>query len=228
LVLEDAHEKLFAIAAHLLGCPQEDVVLQDGLAFSQQDPQTTVPFARLAEAAHTEELLPPGQEPGLDFQGNHVLGKSPYAFGAHVAVVEVSRETGAVKILRYVGVHDSGTIVNPMLAEGQVHGAVVQGIGQALLEDMAYSPEGQPLAGSLMDYALPRADNMPSFTFETIETPSPITGLGVKGIGELPTLAAPPAVVNAVMDAISQTGVRHLDTPLTAEKVWHALHDGSP
>jgi len=143
-------------------------------------------------------------------------------------VVEVSRETGAVKILQYVGVHDSGTIVNPMLAEGQVHGAVVQGIGQALLEDMAYSPEGQPLAGSLMDYALPRADNMPSFTFETIETPSPITGLGVKGIGELPTLAAPPAVVNAVMDAISQTGIRHLDTPLTAEKVWHALHDGSP
>ena len=227
-VLEDAHGKLTAIAAHLLSCSQEDVVLQEGLAFSQQDPQTVVPFARLAEAAHTEELLPPGQEPGLDFQGNHILGKSPYAFGAHVAVVEVSRETGAIKILQYVGVHDAGKIVNPMLAEGQVHGAVAQGLGQALLEDMAYSPEGQPLAGSLMDYALPRADNMPSFIFETIETPSPITGLGIKGIGELPTLAAPPAVVNAVMDAISQTGIRHLDTPLTAEKVWHALHDSAP
>ena len=227
-VLEDAHGKLTAIAAHLLSCSQEDVVLQEGLAFSQQDPQTVVPFARLAEAAHTEELLPPGQEPGLDFQGNHILGKSPYAFGAHVAVVEVSRETGAIKILQYVGVHDAGKIVNPMLAEGQVHGAVAQGLGQALLEDMAYSPEGQPLAGSLMDYALPRADNMPSFIFETIETPSPITGLGIKGIGELPTLAAPPAVVNAVMDAISQTGMRHLDTPLTAEKVWHALHDSAP
>ena len=227
-VLEDAHGKLTAIAAHLLSCSQEDVVLQEGLAFSQQDPQTVVPFARLAEAAHTEELLPPGQEPGLDFQGNHILGKSPYAFGAHVAVVEVSRETGAIKILQYVGVHDAGKIVNPMLAEGQVHGAVAQGLGQALLEDMAYSPEGQPLAGSLMDYALPRADNMPSFIFETIETPSPITGLGIKGIGELPTLAAPPAVVNAVLDAISQTGIRHLDTPLTAEKVWHALHDSAP
>jgi len=227
-VLEDVHGKLTAIAAHLLSCSQEDVVLQEGLAFSQQDPQTAVPFARLAEAAHTEELLPPGQEPGLDFQGNHILGKSPYAFGAHVAVVEVSRETGAIKILQYVGVHDAGKIVNPMLAEGQVHGAVAQGLGQALLEDMAYSPEGQPLAGSLMDYALPRADNMPSFIFETIETPSPITGLGIKGIGELPTLAAPPAVVNAVMDAISQTGIRHLDTPLTAEKVWHALHDSAP
>ncbi len=97
-VLEDAHGKLTAIAAHLLSCSQEDVVLQEGLAFSQQDPQTAVPFARLAEAAHTEELLPPGQEPGLDFQGNHILAKSPYAFGAHVAVVEVSRETGAIKI----------------------------------------------------------------------------------------------------------------------------------
>jgi len=129
--------------------------------------------------------------------------------------------------LKYVGVHDAGRIVNPMLAEGQVHGAVVQGIGQALFEGMVYSPEGQPLSGSLMDYALPRADNMPDFTFDTMETPSPITGLGVKGIGELPTLAAPAAVANAVMDALSQTGVRHIDTPLSPEKVWSALHQST-
>mgnify|MGYP002527983990 CR=1 FL=1 len=94
------------------------------------------------------------------------------------AVVEVSRETGAIKILKYVGVHDSGTVINPMLTDGQVHGALAQGIGQALLEDIAYSPEGQPLAGSLMDYALPRADNMPDFTLDTLETPSPLTPLG--------------------------------------------------
>jgi len=154
------------------------------------------------------------------------LRKSPYAFGAHVAVVEISRATGAIKIRKYVGVHDAGKIINPMLAEGQVHGAVVQGIGQALLEGMVYDPDGQPLSGSLMDYALPRADNMPDFIFETLETPSPITALGVKGIGELPTLAAPPAVVNAVMDALSQTGVRHIDTPLSSEKVWRALNEG--
>ena len=227
VVLQEARQKLMAIAAHLLDCPQEDVVLQDHLAFSRRDPQQTVPFARLAEAAHTEELLPPGQEPGLDFQGSHTLPKSPYAFGAHVAVVEVSRETGAIKILKYVGVHDSGTIINPMLTDGQGHGALAQGIGQALLEDIAYSPEGQPLAGSLMDYALPRADNMPDFTLDTLETPSPLTPLGVKGIGELPTLAAPAAVANAVMDALSQTGVRHIDTPLTPEKVWRALNPGS-
>ena len=114
-----------------------------------------------------------------------------------------------------------------MLADGQVHGAVAQGIGQALLEGMVYSPDGQPLSGSLMDYALPRSDNMPDFILETMETLSPITALGVKGIGELPTLAAPVAVANAVMDALSHTGVRHIDTPLTPEKVWRALHEQS-
>ena len=114
-----------------------------------------------------------------------------------------------------------------MLAEGQVKGALAQGIGQALLEDMVYSPEGQPVAGSLMDYALPRADNMPDFILDTLETPSPLTGFGVKGIGELPTLAAPAAVANAVMDALSHTGVRHIDTPLTSEKVWRALNEST-
>ena len=228
IVLEEARQKLTAIAAHLLDCNQEDVVLEDRAAFNRRDPQQAVPFARLAEAAHTEELLPPGQEPGLDFSGSHTLGKSPYAFGAHMAVVEVSRETGAIKILKYVGVHDSGKIINPMLAEGQVHGAVAQGIGQALFEGMVYSPEGQPLSGSLMDYVLPRADNMPDFILDTLETPSPITAFGVKGIGELPTLAAPVAVVNAVMDALSQTGVRNIDAPLSPEKVWHALNKNTP
>ncbi len=228
MILQEARQKLTAIAAHLLDCSQEDVVLQDGSAFSRRDPQQTVPFTRLAEAAYTEELLPPGVEPGLDFRGDHTLGKSPYAFGAHVVVVEVSRQTGAIKILKYVGVHDAGTIINPMLAEGQVQGAIVQGIGQALLEEMVYSPEGQPLSGSLMDYALPRADNMPDFTLDTLETPSPITAFGVKGIGELPTLAAPAAVANAVMDALSQTGVRHIDTPLSPEKVWRALNESTP
>ncbi len=227
LVLQETREKLTAIAAHLLDCKQEDVVLQERLAFDQHDPQRTVPFTRLAEAAHTEELLPPGQEPGLDFKGSHSLPKSPYAFGAHMAVVEVSRETGAIKILKYIGVHDSGKIINPMLAEGQVHGAVAQGIGQALFEGMVYSPEGQPLSGSLMDYVLPRSDNMPDFILDTLETLSPLTAFGVKGIGELPTLAAPVAVVNAVMDALSKTGVRNIDTPLSPQKLWRAINESA-
>jgi carbon-monoxide dehydrogenase large subunit len=162
-------------------------------------------------------------EPALEFKGSNTLPRSPYDFGTHVAVVEVSPETGAIKVLKYVAVHDAGRIINPMLAEGQVQGGVVQGIGQALLEGMVYSPDGQPLTGSLMDYALPRAGSMPELTLDTIETLSPITPLGFKGIGELPTLAAPVAVVNAVMDALSHAGVRHIDTPLTPEKIWQAL-----
>ena len=163
VVLQEARQKLTVIAAHLLDCEPEAVAIQDRSAFNQRDRQQAVPFSRLAEAAYIEELLPPSQEPGLEFKGSHTLSKRPYAFGAHMAVVEVSRQPGAITILKYVGIHDAGTVINPMLAEGQVHGAVAQGIGQALFEGMVYSPEGQPLSGSLMDYALPRAGQLPDF-----------------------------------------------------------------
>ena len=147
------------------------------------------------------------------------MNKSPYAFGSHIAVVEVSRENGAIKILQYTGVHDSGKVINPMLYDGQIHGAIAQGIGQALWEGMVYDSSGQPLSGSLMDYVMPKSIDLPDFELDsTLETPSPITALGVKGIGELPTLAAPVAIANAVMDALSSAGVRHIDTPLTPGK----------
>jgi len=114
--------------------------------------------------------------------------------------------------------------MNPRLAAGQVHGGIAQGIGQALLEGMVYSPEGQPLTGTLLDYPLPRASTTPTLTLDTLETLSPLTPMGAKGIGELPTLAAPVAIANAVMDALAPVGVRHIDTPLTPEKIWQALH----
>ena len=180
------------------------------------------------ELGATLELLPPGVRAGLEFNGSFSLPGNPYAFGAHVVVVEVSRDTGEIKILRYVAVHDCGRIINPMLVEGQVHGAIAQGIGQALLEGMVYSPEGQPLTGSLLDYALPTAKVLPDLITDTIETPSPINPLGAKGIGELPTVAAPVAVANAVLDAVSSLGIRHIDTPLTPEKVWRALQEQRP
>jgi len=223
VVLQAARQKLALIASHLLDCPVEDVCFQDRRACHQHDLEQHVPFSRLAAAAYNDTLLPPGVEPGLDFRGSHTLRASPYAFGAHVAVVEVSQETGAVSVLHYVAVHDAGRIINPLLAAGQVHGGIAQGIGQALLEGMVYSPEGQPLTGSLLDYALPRASNTPAFTLDALETPSPLNPLGAKGIGELPTLAAPVAIANAVMDALSHGGVRHIDTPLTPEKIWQAL-----
>jgi len=223
VVLDQAVEKLVAIASHLLGCPAEDIAMEGGRAFNKQNPDQGIPFAEVAAAAYDEEKLPPGQEPALDFVGSHSLPKSPYAFAAHIAVVEVSQENGVVKILKYIGVHDSGRIINPMLAEGQAQGAIAQGIGQALWEGMGYSSDGQPLTGSLMDYGLPTFGNMPDMDLDTVETLSELTPWGLKGIGELPTLAAPVAVANAVMDALSGLGVRNIDTPLTPEKVWQAM-----
>ena len=225
-VVQEARGKLITVAGHLLDCPPGDVDLSEGRAVDRNNPSRSVPFAQVAAAAHNEELLPLGEEPGVDFDGTNVLSRSPYSFGSHVAVVEVSRENGAIKILHYTGVHDSGKVINPMLYDGQIHGAIAQGIGQALWEGMVYDSTGQPLSGSLMDYVMPKSIDLPDFDLDsTYETPSPITALGVKGIGELPTLAAPVAIANAVMDALSSAGVKHIDTPLTPEKVWQALKD---
>ena len=227
-VVQEAREKLVAVAGHLLDCPPGDIDLSEGRAVDRNNPSRSVPFAQVAAAAHNEELLPPGEEPGVDLDGTNVLSRSPYSFGSHIAVVEVSRENGAIKILQYTGVHDSGKVINPMLYDGQIHGAIAQGIGQALWEGMVYDSTGQPLSGSLMDYVMPKSIDLPDFDLDsTFETPSPITALGVKGIGELPTLAAPVAIANAVMDALSSVGVKHIDTPLTPEKVWQALQEAS-
>jgi len=226
LVAEKAHHKLVSIAAHQLGCAEADVVLEEGQAFSSHDPGRTVAFRELAAAAYSEERLPPGVTAGLDFSGSFTLGQpyqSPHSFSTHVVAVQVSRENGMVEILNYTAIHDCGRILNPMLVEGQVHGGIAQGIGQALWEGVAYSPDGQPLTASLMDYAMPLAQGLPELNLDTHETPSPMNPLGIKGVGELPTVAAPAAVANAVMDALSGFGVRHIDTPLTPEKVWNAM-----
>ncbi len=226
LVAEEARHKLVSIAAHQLGCAEVDVVLEEGQAFSRHDPGRTVAFRDLAAAAYSEEQLPPGVTAGLDFSGSFTLGQpyqSPHSFSTHVVAVQVNRENGVVEILSYTAIHDCGRILNPMLVEGQVHGGIAQGIGQALWEGMAYSPDGQPLTASLMDYAMPSAQGLPELNLDTYETPSPMNPLGIKGVGELPTVAAPAAVANAVMDALSGFGVRHIDTPLTPEKVWKVM-----
>ena len=221
---QEARAKLIRIASHLLECPADDVVFQQGRVFHSQQPGADIPFSQVAAAAYDEELLPPDVEPGLDFNASYTLPDNPYAFGTHVAVVELSRETGDIKILRYVAVHDAGRILNPLLAEGQVQGGFIQGLGQALLEGMEFTDEGQPLTGSLMDYAVPKASDTPEVTLDTMETLSPLNPLGAKGIGELPTVAAPAALANAVMDALYNSGVRHIDTPLTREKIWRAIN----
>ena len=224
-VLQDAHRKMAAIASHILECPAEDVVFREGRVFDRQNAKRTIPFAQVAAAAYDEEILPPDVVPGLDFEGSFTLPDNPYTFGAHVVAIEVSRETGTVNILRYVAVHDPGPIINPLLAKGQIDGAIAQGLGQALMEGMVFTSEGQPLTGSLMDYALPLAEDIPEFTLDSTETPSPLPPLGVKGIAEIPTVAAPAAITNAVMDALSNAGISHIDPPLTPDKIWRALQE---
>ncbi|MGH8072119.1 MAG: xanthine dehydrogenase family protein molybdopterin-binding subunit [Candidatus Entotheonellia bacterium] len=222
-VLQEARQTLARLAAQLLNCAAEDVCFQDGQVSNRQQPETQMTFAQLATAAYAGELLPAGVDSGLDFSGRYTLPNAPISFGAHAVVVEVDRDTGEVKILRYVGVHDCGHIINPKLVEGQILGGIAQGLGQALSEGMVYSEEGQPLTGSLLDYAIPKASDIPDLILDTLETPSPTNPLGAKGIGSVSTVPPPAAVANAVLDALSSFGVRHLDTPLTAERIWRAM-----
>jgi aerobic carbon-monoxide dehydrogenase large subunit len=183
-------------------------------------------FARVARMAYIGHVLPKDAEPGLD----ETLFYDPSGMGApsgvHMAYVEIDPETGTVDILDYVAVDDSGVIVNPLLAAGQIHGGVVQGIGQALYEEVSYDPAtGQLLTGSLLDYAVPRADRVPNIRSQFQETRSPVNALGVKGIGESGSIGAPPTMVHAVLDALAPFGIDHLDMPLTPLKIWTAIRD---
>ena len=224
-VLRDARAKLALIASHLLDCAAEDISFEGGKVFHRDRPREGITIEQLTAAAHDQELLPGGVEAGLDFSGSFTLPEAPYSFAAHIVVVEVSRETGHVEILKYWGVHDSGRIINPLLVEGQIHGGIAQGVGQALTEGMVYSPDGQPLTASFMDYAMPRANTLPDLIMENIDTPSPTNPLGAKGVGSVSTVPSPVAITNAVLDALSDLGIRHIDTPLTPEKVWRAIRE---
>jgi carbon-monoxide dehydrogenase large subunit len=221
--LRETRQKLARIAARFLECPSEAIVFQNGHVFDRRYPDQALTFSQVASAAFRTEALPPGMQPGLECLASFMLPENPFGFAAHVAIIEVDRATGEARFLRYAAVHDCGRVINPTLLAGQVHGAIAQGIGPALAEAMIYSPDGQPLTGSLLDYAIPSAAEVPVIHLDFRQTPSPTNPLGVKGIGELPTVAAPVAVANAVMDALAPWGTPHLDLPLTAEKIWRAM-----
>ena len=218
-------EKARRIAAHLLEAAEADVVFEDGRFFVRGAPGRAVTFQEVAREAYIPSRLPPGFEPGLEAVAFFDPSSPTYPFGAHRALVEVDPETGAVKLLRYVAVDDCGRVVNPMLTEGLVHGGVAQGVGQVLWEQVVYDENGYLLTGSFLDYAVPVAEYLPSFETEAIEVPSPANPLGAKGIGESGTIGAPAAVANAVLDALKPLGIRHLDTPLTPERVWRAIQE---
>jgi aerobic carbon-monoxide dehydrogenase large subunit len=179
------------------------------------DPATGRTWAEVAGQAGAEGLVAATQ-----FTAD---GRPTFPFGSHLAAVEVDTETGKVRLLRHVTVDDAGTLVNPVLAEGQRHGGIAQGVAQALLEEMVYDADGNPVTGTLMDYAIITAAELPSFELLGSETPTSVNPLGVKGIGEAGTIGATPAVQNAVVDAVSHLGIRHIDMPATPERVWAAI-----
>jgi aerobic carbon-monoxide dehydrogenase large subunit len=222
---EKIREKVIQIAAHLLEASPADVVVEGGKVFVKGVPEKAKGFGEISMAAYLASNLPEGMEPGLEATTYYDPPNFTFPFGTHVAEVEVDQETGKVEIIRYSACDDCGRQINPMIVEGQLHGGITQGIGQALYEGAVYDDGGQLLSGSMMDYHVPTAANVPSFALDHTVTLTKTNPLGVKGIGEAGTIASTPAMVNAVIDALSPLGIKHLDMPLTAEKVWRAIRN---
>ncbi len=203
----------------------DDVTFEGGVCICNKTGKT-VTLAEMSGAAHRAMKLPPNTEPGMQATYFWEPPNFTFPFGAHVAVTEIDRDTGKIDVTRYVAVDDCGRIINPLIVDGQVHGGVAQGLGQALYEQAVYDDNGQLLSGELTDYAIPKATMMPWIESHHTETPSPVNPLGVKGVGEAGTIGCSPALVNSVVDALSGLGVRHLDMPLTPEKIWNVIHQG--
>jgi carbon-monoxide dehydrogenase large subunit len=218
-------EKGTRLAAHVMEVSAQDVSFADDV-FSVLGTDLRIDLMELAKTARDPAKLPAGMEPGLDTTHQRVPPAQTFPNGCHIVELEIDPDTGVVSIDRYTAVDDFGRTINPLLLEGQVHGGIAQGIGQALLEHTVYDPEeGQLLSGSFTDYAMPRAGDLPIFAFSTHNVPSTANPLGVKGAGEAGAVGAPPAVINAVVDALSRRiGLRHIDMPATAHRVWGMLN----
>jgi carbon-monoxide dehydrogenase large subunit len=216
-------EKARKLAAHLLEANEADLEWKDGKFQVKGSPGKAKGFAELALMANVAWNMPPGMEPGMEASAFFDPTNFVYPFGTHLCTVEVDIETGAVKILRYICVDDCGPPINPMIVDGQIHGGVIQGLGEALQEIAVYDDEGQLLTGTMMDYAVPRASQMPHLEVAHTVTPSPVNPLGIKGCGEAGTIASAACVVNAVTDALAPLGIVHIDKPLTPARVWAAI-----
>ena len=219
--LDKVEAKAKKIAAHLMEADESDIVIENGeLKVAGTD--KTLPWFQVALAAYTAHNLPPGMEPGLKEGAFYDPSNFTFPAGCYICEVEVDPETGKTEIVQFVAADDFGNIINPMIVEGQVHGGIAQGVGQALLENVHYDPQnGQLITASYMDYAMPRADDLPSFKLSHQNTPCPSNPLGIKGCGEAGAIGSPPALMNAITDAI---GNNNLTMPATPQKVWSALN----
>lgn len=251
IAIEKLKEKAAKIAAHILQCDVSSINCEAGrytrsaaaaastgisepvmpigeapagaLPEPQTEGRTSLTIQEIALAAHIAKELPPDTEPGLSATYFFEPKNFTFPFGTHICVVEIDKETGDTKIVRYIAVDDCGKVINPLLVDGQVHGGIVQAMGQALYEEVVYDEQGQLITGELMDYALPKASQIPWLETDRTETPSPVNPLGVKGVGEAGTIGATPAIVNAIVDALSPYGVKHLDMPVRPENVWRLI-----
>jgi carbon-monoxide dehydrogenase large subunit len=217
--------KATEIAAALLNIGPDFVILEDGRFFTEDIPDRFVTWHDVAQTAHGIAAPPRGLERGLEASVYWDPPNYTYPFSANVAVVRIDKETGEVTLSNFMSVDDCGTVINPMVVDGQTHGGLAQGIGAALLEEAVWDESGQLLTGSFLDYAMPLAQELPMFTLDRTITPSPNNPLGAKGMGESSTIAVVPAIVNAVVDALKPLGVTHLDIPLKPEKVWRVLKE---
>lgn len=223
VALDRIVEKGKKVASHMLGVAEKQVTFDRGSFFVTEEPEKSKSLQEVTLQAYLAWNLPQGIEPGLEAQAFYDPVNFCYPFGTHLCVVMIDEETGEVQLEKYVAVDDCGRVINPMIAEGQVHGGIVQGVGQALWEGAVYDDQGQLVTGTFMDYAMPKAHFFPSFQTSFTETPAPHNPLGVKGIGETGTIASTPTVVNAVVDALLPLGVKDIEMPITPEKVWRLM-----
>ena len=218
--------KMAKFAAALLEAHEDDIVFENGRVGVKGAPASSKSFAEVAGYAYVPVPLPPGLEPGLSDEAFFEPANNTYPFGCHISMLEIDRETGEPTLLRLVAVDDAGNLINPLIVEGQIHGGLAQGIGQAMIEEAVYSDDGQLLTGSFMDYAMPRATDFPRFEMHSTVTPTPVNPLGAKGVGEAGTLCSTPCIVNAAVDALAEFGVKHIDMMLRPEKLWRIIHGG--
>jgi carbon-monoxide dehydrogenase large subunit len=218
-------EKAKLLAAHLLEAAPEDIVYENGKAYVKGSPDNAKTLQDIALQAHVAYDLPAGMEPGLEATTYFDPPNCTFPFGTHVCVVEVDRDTGAVEIIRYVAVDDVGNVINPLIVDGQLHGGIAQGIAQALYEGAVYAENGELITATMNDYAVPKAGMLPTYELDRTVTVTTVNPMGAKGAGEAGTIASTPAVANAVVDALSHLGVKHVDMPYTPERVWREIQN---
>lgn len=229
LAAEKVSDKMKQFAAAILTeteASANDLIFENGKIIISDSPEIGIEFSEVADFSYVPVPLPTGMEPGLSEEAFFEPENNTYPFGCHISMLEIDKETGEPKLLKMVAVDDCGNVINPLIVEGQVHGGLAQGIGQAMFEEVRYDDDGQLITGSFMDYVMPRATDFPQFELDRTETPTPVNPLGAKGVGEAGTIGSTPCIVNAAVDALQKYGVRHIDMPLRPEKLWELIHGG--